>query len=75
MTPEQIKAKELVEKFGIIQFNKGDIVFDKNLAKSCALIAVEEIISQLAEINNVESFNISQYAVFWQSVKKEIEKL
>jgi hypothetical protein len=48
---------------------------DPMQAKKCALIAVDEIISQLAIINNNESFNISKYGNYWQEVKEELKKL
>jgi cell division protein ZapA (FtsZ GTPase activity inhibitor) len=60
MTPKE-KAKELVEKFHIINSIK--------IAKICALIAVDEMYDIASENNNVQQMN---YLV---DVKQEIEKL
>jgi hypothetical protein len=64
MTPKE-KAKELVEKYAIWSWN--ETVCDYEVAKQCALIAVDEILNCLFEIDN------SYY--WWQEVKQEIEKL
>lgn len=77
------KAKELVGRFNDIetdvwngewaQYDKYSLT--KEAAKECAIICVDEIISQLALINNQEGFNVSNYGNYWQSVKKEIQLL
>lgn len=57
------KAKELFEKM----YNKiqpDELGKDKESAKQCALIAVDEI---------VETYNY--YSGYWNEVKQEIEKL
>jgi hypothetical protein len=64
MTPKE-KAKELVEKYAIWSWN--ETVCDYEVAKQCALIAVDEILNCLFEIDN------SYY--WWQEVKEEIENL
>lgn len=67
MTPKE-KAKDLVEKYGIWCWNDG--VCDYELAKQCALIAVDELTK--------EGFFTDGYynrCAFWDEVKQEIEKL
>lgn len=68
MTPQE-KANELYNKYRnyIISF-LSDTMKDKN-AKTASLIAVEEIINALRNINEIDE------TVFWLDVKKEIEKL
>ena len=67
-TPKE-KASELVDKYRnyIISF-LSDTMKDKN-AKTASLIAVEEIINALRNINEIDE------TVFWLDVKQEIEKL
>jgi len=59
MTPQE-KAKELIRQF----YSVGAVE-----CKQCALIAVDEILS------NPLFFSDWGQLYFWQSVKKEIEKL
>jgi hypothetical protein len=75
MTPKE-KAKELVDKFiePTMEFDELDgYVEDKDNAKQCALIAVNEQIELL--------LNLSQYMAFpeqvkhLQEIKQEIQKL
>jgi hypothetical protein len=69
MTPKE-KAKELVDKFRLHVLEKdffGDSVEHDN-AKQCALIAVDEIISNRERIKGIDK-------LYWQQVKQEIEKL
>ena len=63
MTPKE-KAAELIDKMTmkIGKFN----------AKQCALIAVDEILYVLNEIDSTEQWNASY---FYNQVKQEIEKL
>jgi hypothetical protein len=62
MTPQE-KAKELIDKFDGVGLQM------RNEAIACALIAVDEILS------NPLFFADWGQLYFWQSVKKEIEKL
>jgi hypothetical protein len=67
------KAKELFDQYhNLIQDIGGDLgheILVSILAKSCALIAVDEIL----EINSVDKdFNLSHY---WLDVKEEINNL
>lgn len=71
MTSQQ-KAKELVNKFyRIIPLDKMTIDFD--LAKNCALIAVEEILEDNRISYMILGVGINKY--YWLEVKKEIEAL
>ena len=80
MTPKE-KAQELVIKF---QFKPEGI--NKDLAKRCALIAVDEMIAEVYNISHqytaiyditTMSYNYeeSKELKFWQEIKQEIEKL
>jgi hypothetical protein len=73
MTPKQ-KADKLCIDF-LMKPNNTDIRFgmDKQLAKQCALIAVDEIIA-----SNPIAFDEDDNCIeknWWKEVKKEIEKL
>ena len=61
MKPQE-KAKELVKKYD----ETLTYLESKSKAKQCALIAVNEIIKEIAYYDQ---------AVYWQEVKQEIEKL
>jgi len=64
MTPKE-KAKDLLDKFSpILLFYS--TMYNVNKSKQCALIAVDEIISDNASIYSQK---------YWQEVKQEIEKL
>ena len=73
MTPKQ-KAIEIVEKYEKFLYDKN--TFDEEWVKcvECALIAVNEIskIVNLEFPGNCETVNVFLY---WQKVKREIEKL
>ncbi len=63
MTPQE-KAKELVDKF----INDVGVISTRR-AKQCAIIAVDEILSNKSIIKTIWDIE------FWQEVKSEIEKL
>ena len=65
------KAKELFSKYQNIYLTEDSMGIDDELAKQCALIAVDEIIS----IKLLWFQKDTEYLDFWQEVKKEIEKL
>ena len=70
MTPKE-KAEELVTKML-------KELFDLDLAKQCALIAVDEILNDYSYMQNVRNANSNQIhsrRVYWQEVKQEIVKL
>jgi len=65
MTPKE-KAKELVDKFTVVGLQI------RNEGYQCALIAVDEILYVLNEMDDTLSYNSS---IFYNEVKNEIEKL
>jgi len=83
MTPAKEKAIQLVNSFNELgrDFTRG--VSMKEFSKQCALIAVEEILSEYQSmsdlestlvINNKPTFVVHQL-VYWMEVKQEIKKL
>jgi len=72
MKPED-KAKDLFVKN--IELVPGYIkrIDAKHIAKECAIIAVDEMISVLTDLNGI--YNITPALTYWQEVKKEIEKI
>jgi hypothetical protein len=68
MTPKE-KAEELLRKYWNSKFN-----MHIDIARECALIAVDEIILSNPHSN---PFNTDVYSTmeYWQEVKQEIEKL
>ncbi len=77
MTPNE-KAIELVHKFkcytGKYYNSKRNII----TSKQCALIAVDEILIEIAYTQNYveDTMNkIQVYISYWQEVKQEIEKI
>jgi len=73
MTPKE-KAEELVLKYLKIKRHKMFNGFwHKMISKQCALIAVDECIELLLNINPHMAF--PQHVEYWQKVKHEIEKL
>jgi hypothetical protein len=78
MTPKE-KAKELTYRFyRIIPLDK--MTIDYNLAKKCALIAVDELIEATSvkyEYNSDFELKITgkKPLQYWLDVKQEIEKL
>ena len=77
MTPKE-KAIELIDEFYNITDYVGDCIITKYEAKQCALIAVDEIISQweyidtyLSDLGGELNINLK----YWYQVKQEIEKL
>ena len=72
MKPEE-KAKDLFVKN--IELVPGYIkrIDAKHIAKYCAIIAVDEMISVLADLNGI--YNITPAFTYWQEVKQEIKKL
>lgn len=67
MTPKE-KAKELVDKMYLLSpLQKIKFYSNSNMAKGCALIAVDEIIKTFIDID--------PKLIYWQEVKQEIENL
>lgn len=67
------KAEQLVDRYNVLQTFIEN--FDYEHAKECALIAVDEIISNIKQslISNTALYN--GQLTYWQEVKQEIEKL
>ena len=61
------KAKELIEKMWLHSYAQDGAWMDRDMAKNCALIAVEQILEN--------GFDFTDESEYWQEVKKEIEKL
>jgi hypothetical protein len=81
MTPKQ-KAEELVNKLLESLYDNGSLSFKRILyskAKQCALIAVEEMISQMLSLMKVFNEDRSEFEAieldYLTKVKQEIEKL
>jgi hypothetical protein len=70
MTPKE-KAKELFDKFYLIKDERGLCRLNDYIAKHCALIAVDEILSF---IDNSDFTNL-YWLNYWIEVKEEINKL
>jgi len=73
MTETQIKAKELFDKYMEFDFNTIVLGVQKEYAKQCALIAVEEVIKQLHKSD--KGYTLVDDIIYWNEVKAEIEKL
>ena len=82
MNPKE-KAKDLVCNFYAIQSNDYNYGIDWEMAKQCALIAVDEIIQEyqsmsdsesILVINNEVTFVVKRL-VYWLEVKQEINNL
>ena len=73
MTPKE-KAKELIIKFqhppSALEHTECDCLHI-DIAKECALIAVDEILNVTAGLNGW----IGGFQSYWEEVKQEIEKL
>ena len=77
MIPKE-KAKELVDKFipYTMEYEEGsDMLFfeDKDTAKQCALICVEEILNDT--LNPLVFEAESEFYIYWDEVKQEINLL
>ena len=65
MSSAKEKAEELVDKF------LNEALIDNYEAKRCALIAVDELLSETEEFDGMRVINNP----YWLEVKQEIEKL
>lgn len=70
------KAKELFDKFYYV-IPSFELPIDDQVAKECALIAVDEIIDCLLDddLYIKEGTNFDIFIKYWNQVKEEIEKL
>lgn len=79
LTPKQ-KAEELVNKYiphiaGADRYNSTLGLYDKEISKQCALIAVEEIISlDIFDCNDDWSTDDGDTREYWQEVRNELLK-
>ena len=77
MTPKE-KAQELINSFSPHAKNWDcfyDIPLDENHAKKCALITVQEIISEMSDYyDEYDCTKTLKKIEYWQEVKQEIEK-
>jgi hypothetical protein len=70
MTPKE-KALELYYKY----YQKcADSSYPENMAKECALIAVDEVICEIVYFDNTDGYAQSRMD-YWEEVKSEIDKL
>ena len=69
MTPKE-KALQLFDKYYEFDFNTVWVNKQRKLAKQCALIAVDLLISE-----TFLDFYVNHPKPFWQEVKTELEKL
>jgi len=74
MTPQQQKAKELVDEMYKVHSNSASEII-MYFAKQCALIAVEAIIKEWEYCIVNWSNQREDKLKYWQQVKQEIEKL
>jgi hypothetical protein len=76
MTPKD-KASDLVYNFYEIQSNEYDYGINWDMAKQCALIAVDEIINSHDYLIDFfeEAEDYRKIEFYWIEVRKEIEKL
>ena len=70
LTPKE-KAKELFSKYQNIYLTEGSMGIDDELAKQCALIAIDEIIS----IKLLWFQKDTEHLDFWKEVKEELLKM
>lgn len=73
MTPKE-KAEELFNQYANIIYQRALTVIQYEICKQCALIAVDEILS---DYKNYLMHENTEYKglMYWQEVKKELEKL
>ena len=72
MTPKE-KAQELYNKFYNTDSHGNSVKLRESLAKQCALIAVDEIMSDLTYLPYGLDYLIK--IDYWEEVKQEIEAL
>ena len=76
MTPKE-KAIDLTADFYNIKSNEPDYGMEWEMAKKCALIAVDEILNIIPcyEEYGSNGWVLIDNSEYWEEVKKEIEKL
>jgi len=74
MSPK-LKAIELVDRMRLTYEQTSDYVYEST-AIECALIAVNEILEELFEMEMVTgSSYVHKHIDYWQEVKQELKKL
>jgi len=68
------KAKQLVDKFYLISELDGSCKMTKHASKQCALIAVDEVLSEYKD-NSTFTQPVSSRVFMYQRIRQEIEKL
>lgn len=69
MTPQKLKAKELIEKFiKVVDMDYGGM--DRDYAKQCAIIVCDEVMKELKIYESA-----IHYKAFWSKVKTEINEM
>jgi hypothetical protein len=71
----RLKASDLVCNFYEIQSNEYDYGINWDMAKQCALIAVDEILESLSDIYIQGETDIDEVRIYYREVKQEIEVL
>ena len=75
LTPKE-KAKKLVDRYNKFDFNTIVVSTQKEYAKQCALIAVDEILNYDIRAKCESQFIIEQrIESYWKQVKQEINNL
>ena len=79
LTPKE-KAKELFSKYQNIYLTEDSMGIDDEIAKQCALIAVDEIINSRPSapiLSDAGSFvnDIEESTEWWKKVKEELENI
>jgi hypothetical protein len=69
---EKDKAIELVSKYMMVDTHDEDhFIIRQQRGKKCALIAVDEMISVLTDLNGI--YNITPALTYWQEVKQGLK--
>jgi hypothetical protein len=74
MTPQE-KADELFQLYLPFVDSLGNIEDIKYRCKKCALIAVDEILWEIIKYADNSREYVVENSLYWEEVKKEIEKL
>jgi hypothetical protein len=71
------KASRLVEKYQSIlsNYKQSDARRQKNYAKLCAIICVDEILESLEKNSLIYPIYVKTETKYWESVKQEIQNV
>lgn len=77
MNPKE-KASDLVHRYRMLFMNEGEDygeeILVSILSQKCALIAVDEILKEVDNVNYKIGRNGLSHQEYWKEVKQEIEK-